>query len=244
MGRFSRTPPNEPADAIQAMYAPPRAVDAPEEEPSHDAGVDPELDARRKRIEAHVAGMDPNVVAAAMVAAYDHARALTDDDKPYARELVKRARTLVWHRASWNIERFTLAEVLCGLVDSEFSHDARAAATRADKEGFVAAEDAHLGTSRPPTPEELVLEKEERERSSADARARLEVLREAFTKARDVVNQVWLNFQLQDIDEPAEMARLSKIDVKQFYLAADRRKRLVRKLLEEAREKKQEEEKP
>ena len=228
MGLFSRKPRRGDADPITAMYAPPRPQDVADEQP---ADADPELVAAREKLEEHLLGED---LEGAMVVAYEYAFALTESEGN-ARELVRRARTLLWERATWDWDEYTLREYLCGVVKSLFSNDARAAVLRAEKEGEVVAEAKHLGETRAQSPEQLAIDAEEREQRRATASGQLEELRRAFVRAGDKVNVQWLDFQLQGIEEPAEMAKLSRRNVRDFYLAADRRKRHVARILAERR---------
>jgi hypothetical protein len=229
MGFFNdrnRKPPSGGVDAIAAMYAPPSERPAPEEH-DLDAEADPEVAARRARLEERLLQED---IERAMLVALDFAFERTES-MPYSRELVRRARTLLWERATWDPEKASLAVYLCGVVRSEETHDARAAATRAAKEAAALDEAEHLGGTRSPSPETLALQAEERAQARTAARAQLDELRHAFEEADDDVNLLWLDYRLQDIDEPAEMAALSGRDVKDFYRAADRRKRHVQRLI-------------
>jgi hypothetical protein len=243
MGFFNRDrkPPSGGVDVIAAMYAPPSGRTASDER-DDERDADLELAARRARLEERLLEED---VEGAMLVALDFAFERTES-LPYSRELVRRARTLLWERATWDPEKAPLAVYLCGVVRSEETHDTRATVTRAEKEAEAFEADDHLGETKAPSPETLAVEAEERAKARDDARGQLDELRRAFEDARDEVNLLWLGYRLEGVDEPAEMAALSGRDVSDFYRAADRRKRHVQRLLaaKRAAEARKKEEKP
>jgi hypothetical protein len=130
-------------------------------------------------------------------------------------------------RSGWDPEKVSLVRCLCRLVWSEWTHAAEeTAARRKAEDAFlreVAAETGGAGAS----PESRAIAGETR----LDAKASLDELRSSFEKAGDEVNLLWLDYSLKEIDDLEEMARLSKRDVREFYLAAERRKRHVKRLL-------------
>jgi hypothetical protein len=130
-------------------------------------------------------------------------------------------------RTGWDPEKVSLLRALCRLVWSEWTHSTEeTAAARQAEEGFLREMEAETGGAAP-SPEDRALAGERR----LDAERQLNELRMAFQKAGDEVNLAWLEYSRQEIDDLQEMARLSNRDVREFYLAADRRKRLVKRLL-------------
>ncbi|HEY8042590.1 MAG TPA: hypothetical protein VIF15_22465 [Polyangiaceae bacterium] len=141
-----------------------------------------------------------------------------------AQDLVGRvdARLLQW---GWDPHDCPLKKRMCRMVWSVWTHELEAskAAERA-AEMYLREEEA-VG----PEGKAAALRRKHREHSAE--LAELESLRASFLKAKDEVNLLWINYQLQGIEEPAEMARLSRRDVKEFYRATDRRKRHTDRLL-------------
>ncbi len=136
-------------------------------------------------------------------------------------------------RLGWDPNAVSLVKCLCRYVWSEWTHQTEetAAAHR--------IADAYLqeaGVTEPrtaPSAEDIRAQEARRRRDEVNARARLDELRAHFEKARDEVNLLWLDYSRQEIDDLKEMARRSGRDVQEFYRAAERRKRLVRRLLAE-----------
>jgi len=134
-------------------------------------------------------------------------------------------------RLGWDPREVPLVKRLCRLVYSEHTNERSESETaRKAEEVFVREHAIQVGRSAPSAEDAAAAIEAERE-AAARGRAKLESLRALFTEAKDEVNLVWLNYSLDDIDDLGEMARLSGRDVKDFYLAADRRKRHVRRLL-------------
>jgi hypothetical protein len=162
-------------------------------------------------------------------------------DLTRAKELQRRAYTKLWERRdSWDPAKVSLTAYMCGLVRSENSHDAEKAETRLEHEDAAATEAAALGRAHAPSPEDMALDLERADEDRRKALGKLEPLRLAFVQAKDKVNLVWLKMSLEGLDTPAEMAERTGIPVREFYLAADRRKRHVERLLAGMRTKEEE----
>jgi hypothetical protein len=136
-------------------------------------------------------------------------------------------------RGAWDPREVPLTKRMCRLVWSEYTHEVEHGVNaQKAEEMFLALERAdgrslskkEVAAAWQRTPEDEPREPEQ-----------LESLRAVFRGANDEVNLLWLDYQLQGIEEPAEMARKSGRDVKEFYLATDRRKRHVQRLLAETR---------
>ncbi len=154
-----------------------------------------------------------------------------------ARQLVDRACTLLWERCSWDPETVPLGAALCGIIRSEGSNDARAGTKEREREvGYLTEVDTLEGSSAR-SPEELAVAHEESRDGQEAAAARLEELRAHFVETGDDVNLDWIKFSLDDIEDPAEMARLSGRTPEDFYRARDRRVRYVKRRLEKKQEK-------
>jgi hypothetical protein len=138
-------------------------------------------------------------------------------------------------RQGWNPEEVPLVKRLCRLVWSEFTHaiEEGDAARRAEEAYFLELK-ATEGISVPSV-EQRVTDEEARLVAQADAEGQLDKLRASFEKSGDEVNLLWLNFQFRGVDDLETMAQRSGRDVTEFYAAAKRRKRTVRRLLAEER---------
>jgi hypothetical protein len=147
-----------------------------------------------------------------------------------ARDLLGRAseRLVRW---GWDPSEVPLARRMCRLVWSVWTHEKKeSAVARRAEEVFLQREEVDEGR-HVPTPEEQALRREQRNEEHARAMAKLEPLRARFEKAGDEVNVLWLDYQLEGIEDPKEMARRSGRAVEEFYRATDRRKRHVRALI-------------
>ncbi len=136
-------------------------------------------------------------------------------------------------RQGWDPAEVSLERRLCRLVWSEWTHaiEANEAAGRATERYFHELE-ATEGVSVP-SAERRALEKEAGEKKRAHAQAQLEKMRAAFLKAGDEVNLLWLDASVEDGLDAQTMAQRTGRDVAEFYAAAKRRKRVVRRLLAE-----------
>jgi hypothetical protein len=151
-----------------------------------------------------------------------------------AQDLLARA-CLRLVRKGWDPDEVPLVRRMCRLVWSEWTHEVEESiAARRAEEMFLRQQEADEGR-RVASPEELAMHEEklaaERAAERAKAEARLAKLRARFEAADDKVNLLWLDYHEQDIEEPAEMARLSGRKVEEFYRATDRRKRHVKAVI-------------
>ncbi len=132
----------------------------------------------------------------------------------------------------WNSSEVTLAKCLCRFVWSEHTHARREDAARGKAEERFLREHGidHSGGEAPSVEDYAVRLETEREEEARDA-ARLDALKGAFVEAGDQVNLMWLQYRLDGVDEPREMAKRSGLEPEDFYRAADRRNRHVERLL-------------
>jgi len=132
-------------------------------------------------------------------------------------------------RQGWDPSDVSLLRRLCRLVWSEWTHATSETATaRKAEEHFLAGE----GVATASVQDKAVAE-ETRRASQAHAQAQLDKLRAGFEKAGDEVNLGWLDATLDGVTDLQEIAKRLGRDVTEMYRAADRRKRLVRRLLAE-----------
>jgi hypothetical protein len=155
----------------------------------------------------------------------------TRKNETMARQLVLRARTLLWERCTWNPAKVGLGRYLRGLIRSEISHEAEKEVTRRDEEQEYLADFQTTEGRHARSPEDLAVACEESEDGRKEAARELETLKAHFVANGDAVNLLWIQYSLDEIDDPAEMARLSGRDVTEFYRARDRRVRLVQRML-------------
>jgi hypothetical protein len=149
-----------------------------------------------------------------------------------ARDLMGRA-DLRLVRQGWDPKEVPLVRRLCRLVWSEWTHavEENEAAGRATERYFRELE-ATEGVSVP-SAERRALAEEASEKKRADAQAQLDKMRAAFVKAGDDVNLLWLDASVEDVLDAQTMAQRTGRDVAEFYAAAKRRKRVVRRLVAE-----------
>jgi hypothetical protein len=152
-----------------------------------------------------------------------------------AQDLVGRAELRLL-RLGWDQAAVSLVQCLNRSVWSESQHENREIRTGRNAEAVYANSRenvASLDGSAVSMDEALTSpERAEMERRNED---RIAKLRAAFEKAGDEVNLLWLKLTLEGEDDLAAMAARSGRDVKDFYAAAKRRKRAVRRLLAEER---------
>jgi hypothetical protein len=133
-------------------------------------------------------------------------------------------------RQGWDPRVVTLVKCLCRFVWSEHTHEKRESAT-ARKAEEVFLREQGLEHSAAASAEDLAVRLETERREEDHAKERSEALRAAFAQANDTINLLWLDYRLAGVDEPSEMERLSGHPAREFYRAADRRKRHVARLL-------------
>jgi hypothetical protein len=149
-------------------------------------------------------------------------------NKAVAQDLLGRSHVRLV-RQGWDPSRVTLPKCLCRFVWSEHGNMRREDRTRREAEqGFLREQ----GLSHASTVEDYARRLDEEKREEEQARRRTEQLRASFVQAGDTVNLLWLDYWLDGIEEPMQMARLSGRPERDFYLAADRRKRHVSRLMD------------
>jgi hypothetical protein len=149
--------------------------------------------------------------------------------KPAAQDLQGRANQRLV-RQGWDPSEVTLVKCLCRFVWSEHTHEKRERVTACKtNETFLRQQGIDHGVG-PPAEDQVTL-RETEEHEEAQGKQRIDSLRSAFVEANDRINLLWLDYRLAGVDEPSEMARLSGHDVREFYRAADRRKRQTKRLL-------------
>jgi hypothetical protein len=148
--------------------------------------------------------------------------------KPAAQDLQGRANRRLM-RQGWDPSVVTLVKCLCRFVWSEHTHEKRERVTaRKAEETFL--REQGIDHSAAPSVEDQVTHLHTELQEEARAKQRIDSLRSAFAEAADEINLLWLDYRLAGVDEPSEMARLSGHDVREFYRAADRRKRHTSRL--------------
>ena len=160
----------------------------------------------------------------ARLIARNFARKLTRGRVADAEDLMGRV-DLRLFRQGWDPGEVTLVKRLCRLVWSEWTHEIESSiAGREAEERFLAETQGPEGSTVTTHPAMV-----SRERAAAEAK--LDRVQAAFEEAGDEVNLLWLKYQREGIDDLQEMADDSGRDVKEFYRAADRRKRHLRGLV-------------
>jgi hypothetical protein len=134
-------------------------------------------------------------------------------------------------RLGWDPAEVSLVRRLCRLVWSEWTHAIGESDTaRKAEEGFLREMEATEGLSVKSI-EQQAAERETRELAQSSAGAQLEKLRESLEKAGDKVNLIWLDFTLKGETDLQRIAKRTGRNVEEFYRAADRRKRHVKRVL-------------
>jgi hypothetical protein len=147
-------------------------------------------------------------------------------------ELVGRA-SLRLVRGGWDPREVPLTKRLCRLVWSEWTHYLEQSDRARQAESVFLADQRLEVPDVAPSPEALHASlAEDRDRQARDQR-RLDRLRASFEAAGDEVNLVWLALTERGLTDLKDMARESGRDVTEFYRAADRRKRHVKRLIAE-----------
>ncbi len=166
----------------------------------------------------------------AIVRAKAYAMKLTRRNETMARQMAEDAFRLAWERCTWDREKVSLGRYLVGVVRSEFSNAARdGAAEREEAEEYMTELETLSGPTAP-SPESANIDRGERTVSEAEAAREIDEVRRILDERGDTVGLLALSYMLDDVFEPADMARLSGRPVEDFYRAADRRSRLVDKL--------------
>ena len=146
-------------------------------------------------------------------------------------ELAQRALTRCWETCAWDPRgEDTLAAVLCAIVRSLRSTDARSHARRIEVYEQYAQQHDVLMQATTRSPEEQMLHRARRRAEQRRAKWRVVRLRRSFQEARDDVNVQWLELSLRGYETAREMAEVSGRPEKDFYAAAKRRVRHVERL--------------
>jgi hypothetical protein len=137
-------------------------------------------------------------------------------------------------RFGWDPAEVALVRCLCRYVWSEWTHGVGGTEkARRAEEGFLRDLEATEGLAVPSV-ERRAVEVEVARASQARAAAQLEKLRAVFEAAGDAVNLEWIGHALAGETDLQKMAAASGRPVAEFYSAAARRKRAVRRLLGQA----------
>jgi hypothetical protein len=130
-------------------------------------------------------------------------------------------------RHGWDPGEVPLPKRLCRLVWSEHTNELREDATRRKaEEGFLREQ----GLDQSASPEDLATRLAREQEEERRGRRKIHALLASFVAADDQVNIHWLEYSLEGTREPAEMARKSGLDVREFYRAKERRNRHVARL--------------
>lgn len=174
----------------------------------------------------------------ALLNAMAYAMKRTGKNETVARQMVDDARRILLERCSWDPNKAPLGACLCGIIRSERSHERRDAKKEREHEIEYLTEVETLEGSSDKSPEDLLVEQEESYEGREAAVQKLEELKAHFVETGDDVNLDWIKYSLEDIEDPAEMARLSGRKPEDFYRARDRRVRYVQRLRAGKQEKK------
>lgn len=202
--------------------------DEHEHEQEHEASPRREpTEEERGAFEEMLLGHD---IEGARARAFHYAMTLTRKNETMSRQMADTAFSIAWERCAWDPERVSLGRYLVYIVRSEWSHDAEAGVTEREYGAEYVAEMEALYGPGDPSPEDATIERGERAESREEAVRELDLVRGTLQERGDTVGLQAIDFMLDDVFEPAEMARLSGRPVEEFYRAADRRARLVAKL--------------
>jgi hypothetical protein len=134
-------------------------------------------------------------------------------------------------RQGWDPAEVPLAKRLCRLVWSEWTNElSETDAARNAVEIFLANQEMQKGATQPSVQDQAIALEDVRAHEG-HAHDLADALRASFEKAGDVVNLEWLAYWLAGKDDIQEMARRSQREPREFYLAAERRKRHVQRIL-------------
>ncbi len=135
-------------------------------------------------------------------------------------------------RTGWDPAEVPLVKRLNRLVYSEWTHEiAERKVQREAERRFAHREWATMeAQSSPEGPSEREAREAEEEAAS---QAHLAELRARFEAAEDQVNVDWLDCFAEGLTTPEQMAQRMKREPREFYLAADRRKGHIERLIED-----------
>jgi hypothetical protein len=140
-------------------------------------------------------------------------------------------------RLGWDPAEVSLVKCMCRYVWSEWTHEKSEIKTSRQAEAVYAHSRDNFASldGSAVSREEAMAPPADRAEMDRQNEERIAKLRAAFEKAGDDVNLFWLKLTLEGEDDLAAMAARSARDVKDFYVAAKRRKRAVERLLAEER---------
>jgi hypothetical protein len=134
-------------------------------------------------------------------------------------------------RQGWDPAEVPLKKRLIRLVWSEFTHEAGERRVQREAEGRYVLEMRHHVRDDLLSAEDRHLLEADRRRERMEAEVGLIQLKVEFQKRDDVVNLEWLEYRVRGITSVDEMARLSRREPREFYLAAERRRRILSRLI-------------
>jgi|HubBroStandDraft_6_1064221.scaffolds.fasta_scaffold116987_2 hypothetical protein len=138
-------------------------------------------------------------------------------------------------RLGWDPKEVPLAKRLCRLVWSEWTNEIHETDTsRRAEEGFLREMEVTEGLVVPSV-EQRAIDYETRREKAGRAQSQIDKLRGAFELAGDAVNLIWLDLTVAGETDVQKMAAQTGRDVSEFYAAAKRRKRTVRRLIAASR---------
>ncbi len=138
-------------------------------------------------------------------------------------------------RQGWDPAEVPLRKRLCRLVYSEWTHWLEEKRIRREAERtYTELMRYSVARHSLSTEDQYALAAAEAERE-ARAEARLARMREMFTEADDQVNLTWLALTEEGLDTPEEMVARTRFAPRDFYLAAERRKAVTKRLIAELR---------
>jgi DNA-directed RNA polymerase specialized sigma24 family protein len=138
-------------------------------------------------------------------------------------------------RQGWDPAEVPLRKRLCRLVYSEWTHWLEEKKTRREAERtYTELMRLYVPLHSLPTDDQYALAAAEAERE-ARAEARMARMRAMFTEADDQVNLAWLDLTAEGLDTPEQMVARTRFTPRDFYLAAERRKAVTKRLIAEAR---------
>jgi hypothetical protein len=131
----------------------------------------------------------------------------------------------------WDPPAVALPKCLCRFVWSEHMNVRREDTSRRKaEEVFLREQEIHHGGAARSV-EDFAVRLETEQEEDARTKRCVGALRSAFVQADDTINLLWLDSWLDGVEQPGEMATRSGRDVGEFYRAAERRNRHMKRLL-------------
>lgn len=138
-------------------------------------------------------------------------------------------------KQGWDPAEVPLKKRLMRLVWSEFTHEAAERRLQRNAEGRYAHEMRDHIREHALSAEDRHLLEADRRRERMEAEVGLIELKAEFQKRGDTVNLEWLACREEGITTVDDMARKCRREPREFYLAAERRRRMLSRLLAEKR---------